>query len=289
MSRELSGIEASLQPPSVGLQGAYGFSIHGLPAAGSLLGDAVHGWPDLRLDRTCQPATKAFHVDDEGMVVPLGPDEAMVLEWASGRATLNVAGGLPDHLMVHPYLAPVAAAFAWRRGCEVVHAGAFVAGGLVWGIVAEKEGGKSSVLAWLVSQGHAVFADDMVVLDAGRTYAGPRCIDLRHATVEHVADLPMIDLASRIDRQRVLLPPVASELPFGGWVLLTWGHELEVRRVPPAERIARLSPHRSIRLMPHEPAALVEAIAHPMWELARPRDWRAMPHAIDALLATVNS
>lgn len=287
VSREPSTTKATLQPSSDPLQGAYGFRIAGLGGAREILGDAPAGWLELHVERRREPVAARLRIDDDGMVIPIGVDGAIALDWRARHATVSMPHPPPDHALAHPYLAPIAAAFAWRSGREAVHAGGFVAGNRVWGVVAEKGGGKSSLLAWLASSGYTVFADDMIVLDRGRCFAGPRCIDLRFGTLGHLMGMRAMDVDARIDRQRVRLAPVDPELPFGGWVLLRWGAAVEVGHVPAGARIGRLSPHRSIRLQPVNPAALVEAVAHPMLELARPRDWRVMPRAVDVLVETV--
>jgi hypothetical protein len=53
-----------------------------------------------------------------------------------------------------------------------------------------------------------------------------------------------------------------------GGVVLGWGSELTIKRVPPAERIAMLAAQRSFK--PDSPG-LLELAARPMFTLTRPQ------------------
>ena len=75
---------------------------------------------------------------------------------------------------VHPLLTAAAAAVGRWSGYELFHAAAFVASGQVWGLLGEKESGKSTVAAWLALSGYPVLCDDMLaVADRSRVRRPP--------------------------------------------------------------------------------------------------------------------
>jgi hypothetical protein len=51
-----------------------------------------------------------------------------------------------------------------------------------------------------------------------------------------------------------------------------------------SERLARLAGQRGLRVPARDPAALVDLISLPCWELRRPRDWSLIGDAGAALL-----
>ena len=92
--------------------------------------------------------------------------------------------------LVHPFLAPAAALFAHWHGREGLHGGALALGGTAWGVIGDRLGGKSSLLAALAVSGTDVVCDDVLVLDGREVYPGPRTVDLRE------------DAAAALERRR---------------------------------------------------------------------------------------
>ena len=127
-------------------------------------------------------------------------------------ATTTLTGGdpLPAHALVHPVLGTTAAAHAHWQGMLTFHAGSFVSPeGGVWGLLGDREQGKSSALAWMALNGHEVFADDLTITDGERVLAGPRCIDLREASARHLL------IGEELGTAR-------SPAPGGGWTCRRW-------------------------------------------------------------------
>jgi hypothetical protein len=180
--------------------------------------------------------------------------------------------------LVHPYLVPAAAGFCAWTGREAYHAGAFVVGGRAWAVVGDKEGGKSTVLAHLAQRGHAVLSDDLLVLEDRTVQPGPRLIDLRRPAAEHLGIGEPVPSIREGGRWRMLLEPT-PDVELAGWVFLRWGDTVGIDRVGPGDRVGRL-----LELGPTRPEAVVSLASLPAYELVRPRDWEALPHAADRLL-----
>ena len=102
-------------------------------------------------------------------------------------ATMTVHGSplLREDEIVHPFLWQGAALCASWMGRETLHGGAFLddAAG-AWVILGDSGDGKSSLLAALALRGREVLADDLIVAEGDRCFAGPRCIDLSGETAQ---------------------------------------------------------------------------------------------------------
>jgi hypothetical protein len=195
--------------------------------------------------------------------------------------------GLPRKLspeeLIHPYLAPAAAIVGHWMGRLSFHAGAFVRDDGVWALVGDREAGKSSMLAWLALHGHDVLTDDLLVLEGGSAYAGPRSIDLRADAAEKLrAGTPLGTVGAR-ERWRLTLSPLDRELPFRGWIFLAWGDTVAARRLAGSDCLNRLIVNLTVRLPAADPADLLEVATLPAWELQRPMDWRAMRSTAESL------
>jgi hypothetical protein len=187
-----------------------------------------------------------------------------------------------DAELLHPYLAP-AAALAWQwAGKEALHAGAFVGSAGAILLFGEKEAGKSSTLAWLAERrGVTVLADDLAVIDGDRVLAGPRSIDLRAPSGDTEPGATPV----RADRHRASLPVAPGSVTLGGFVVLAWGHRLELEPVPPARRLEVLAMYRTYAALPSDPVALLELAARPMFTLHRTRGPDALAAAAELLTA----
>src|SRR5262249_6109268 len=147
---------------------------------------------------------------------------------AERRATFCLRTSLADGDLVHPYLAPAAAVAARWAGRESFHAGAVVVDGGAWGVLGDKETGKSSTLAWLALQGHEILMDDLLVLDGDDALAGPRCIDLREEPAARLGAGEPLGFVGLRERWRLTLDQVPARVPLHGWVTLAWGDRVEV-------------------------------------------------------------
>jgi hypothetical protein len=262
--------------------GAYGLRLQPDGVPGSLVG-APLGWPTVTVDRRVGTVVPGANRIDDGIArFHFAGGGGLVVLADEHRATFTTPGQMTDEELVHPYLAPVAASFAWWARHECFHAGAVAIDGRVWGVVGEKEAGKSTMLAGLALAGHEVLCDDMLVIADGTAFAGPRCVDLREPAARRlgVGDLT---LRPPEPRWRLALPPIEATWPMGGWVFLSWGDEMDVAPISAPALLPRLGANRSMFVVPRDPATLLDLAALPAWELRRPRDWSALPAVVERL------
>jgi hypothetical protein len=130
-----------------------------------------------------------------------------------------------------------------------------------------------------------VLSDDLLVVAGKAALAGPRCLDL-HPDAAQELELTSRTHPVRVgQRRRLRLEPVALEVPLCGFVALDWGERQSITRVPPAERIALIAAHRTIRRPQGEAASLLDLGGLPAWRLRRPRGWGSLDAAVERLLA----
>jgi hypothetical protein len=243
-------------------------------------------WPELRVERRIAPRDS----------VPRGfgglracfdlPEGRLLLERERAAVTTVTEQPLPEDLLVHPWLTLAGGLWARWLGRDAFHGGAFLAGGGAWAILAQREQGKSTLLAWLAVHGRPVVSDDLLVIEDEQLFAGPRCVDVRPAASEWLGKLDL-PLARGQSRCRLALEPVAAQAPLRGIVHLEWGEELSVAKVPLAQRIERLRPHNNFVGVPAGKATLLRLAALPTFELRRPRRLQELGAGAEALLAAL--
>lgn len=284
--------------------GAYGLTVRGLddPVAAGLnplpdagaRGDADGvDWPDVTIVRRLWeggdddlPATE---VGDDRAILRLLGGGYLEIDRASATATFHLMSLGTERDVAHPLLAPVGAVLARWQGRETFHCAGFTNGGAAWALAADKEAGKSTLAAQLALRGVPLLADDLLVLDHGLDLclAGPRLVDLRRPTADHLRDehgVELVDVRGG-DRARLELEPVPLVSPFRGFVLLVEGEgPPAVRTVPVAERMERLAVHRGIRLEPADPTVLLDLATRPVLELSRPKRFDEVDAVIELLL-----
>ena len=232
-----------------------------------------------------RPAREEVTADRARVWVPGGG-------WASVHrerrlAVLAIPGEITDGALVHPYLAPVALVMARWLGREGFHGGGIVVGDGVWGVLGDKTAGKSTTLAWLAREGVGVVSDDVLLIDGPNALAGPRSVDLREGAAEHLGVGEPMGRVGQRERWRLVLPPVAPELPLRGWITLEWGEQTAIEAIRGVERLPALLPHRGVRMTPLDPSVLVRFSALPHLRFTRPRDWDALPGAAERLLDAI--
>lgn len=265
--------------------GAYGFSILGTQNAGSLFVLSPAHWPPLEVRSTIDlgPGPDSEEFSEEAAILRLRSGGWVVVDRRTMSAEYHLPGPASDAAMVHPHLSSAAVVSAYWLGRESFHAGGLVAGGGVWGVLGEREAGKSTLLASAALSGLQVFADDLLVLDGRTALAGPRSIDLRAGAAERLGVGEPLGRIGNRDRWRLALADTAPELPLMGWVSLRWSDETAVRALRGSERLRRLAVNRAFLLTPRDPAELLALAALPFFELARPQDWSASQDALEGL------
>lgn len=267
-------------------RGAYGLRVCGVVDAQAALVHAKPGWPHLRIIvEQGDPPVTPEQVTDERAEVILKTGGRLIVDRHAGTARYVVPRPLTDDELVHPFLAPAAAVMAHWLGRLSFHAGAFVAGGGAWGIVGDREAGKSSLLAWMARDGHEIVTDDILVLENGSTYAGPRSIDLRRDAAARLGIGTALGVVGTRPRWRVALPQVSDGLPLRGWIFLGWGAEPQTRRLAGSECLRRLVANVGLRRTGSDPGALLQLAGLPAWDFRRPKDWARMGESTERLLA----
>ena len=271
-------------------RGGYGFRVEGVGSGQRLLVDVPSDWPLLTL-RTVLGFDAGHPVGvDENRARIRVHDGLVEIDRRRGEALFTARQKPTPDALVHPHLAPVAAIAArWRRH-ESFHAGAVILGDGAWAVMGAKGSGKSSLLAWLALNGHAVLTDDLLVIDAdGNALAGPRSIDLRESAAQRFGVGEPLGVIGARERYRMVVGPVPASVPLRGFIRLAWGGAPTVTPVPPAWRPAGLAAQRAVRLIPRDPDLLVHLSALPMVELRRPREWGRAADAADQLLCALAS
>jgi hypothetical protein len=251
-------------------RGAYGLALTGLIGAEELLVRAGETWPATEILLEHGPPGDATEYADESRGTVRFVDAVVHVEREPARAVFRFAGEPRVDAVVHPYLPPVAALLAHWHKREALHAGGFIHGGGVWGVVADRGGGKSSTLAQLALHGEQIVADDLLVVDADAALAGPRVIDLREDVSAELGVGEPLGIVGTRSRWRFRLDPVKSAYPLCGWVFLEWADEFSVDKVSASERLERLGAQRMIRRRPTDPATLLRLASFPGFVIRRP-------------------
>ena len=260
-------------------RGAYGMALTGMPPpAEALLVPAESSWP--KFDVVVETSKTAPALERVGPAfADLLPSSggAILIDRSAGRIEiLTVAPAVPEAL-VHPTLAHPASIVAWWYGRESFHAGTVVVAGGAWALIAARGGGKSSTLAELVARDFPLVADDLLVVDDGRAFLGPRSLDLRRDAAERVQGAVEMGVVGARERWRLVVGPAPPRAPLRWWFALEWGPTLDARLVPPRERIALIGAQRAVNLPPRDPTTLIALTALPVWLLQRPRDPASLP------------
>jgi hypothetical protein len=275
-----SDITASSREATVP-QGAYGFLLTGLQST-ALVRPVPGNWPRVQIERRApgddSPQRSQESPGAAEIAYPNG--WGLRVERDPRRIVFFVPSTVDCNDLVHPFLAPAAVRLAGWLGRPALHGGAFLAGGSAWGVLAPRTGGKSTTLAHLAGSGVPVLSDDILVVENGTAYAGPRLIDLRP---EDWLDPHEHTVAARGgDRRRLSLPEIEATAPLRGFVFLEWGDTLELEALPPSRRLALLNDH--CRPEAASPVGLLELARLPAWLLRRPQDRAALDDVCLCLL-----
>jgi hypothetical protein len=255
-----------------------------------MLVDADPHWPTLSLFTSVAEAeVREERLSEMFAHLNLKTGGSVSIDRTDARADFVVSRPLSDEELIHPYFAPVAAVIAhWHRR-QCFHAGAFIGGDGAWALVGDREAGKSSLLAWLARRGHPVLSDDIVVIEDSHAFAGPRSIDLREEAAARFDLARELGVVGARPRWRLGLPDVAGRVPFLGWIFLSWGHAVAAEPLSGSQRLVRLLGHRTLRIVPPDPAAHLALAGLPGWELRRPKDWQLVDETGERLLDLISN
>jgi hypothetical protein len=270
--------------------GAYGLNLPDLAGSGRL-GSAPPEWPQWRIrvtvDATVDIGAAEESLSDDQATIIHDPSGLALLDRSRSRTDLRLLASPSAEALVHPLLASTAIVANHWAGRATLHAGAFVFGGAVWGVLGAREDGKSSTLGWLVQAGHDVFTDDLLVIDGDAALAGPRCLDLRDEAAAHLGIGEPLGVVGNRERWRVALSPIPPRLPFGGWIRLTWAPEVRVRRLSLSTGLPILVRARALRTLIGDEVRWLDLATLPFVEFARPRRWVDMDAGMEDLLGVL--
>jgi hypothetical protein len=270
--------------------------VSGIDGAGAWLGRVPDAYPRVRIAFEVGPRPHRGdgtpRVTEDRVVFELGAERSLVVDRVSeseASATCwDARPGPPSAAeAVHPLLTAAAAVVGSWRGYDAFHAAAVVGAGGVWGLLGDKESGKSTLAAALAASGHAVVCDDMLALRGTTAFTGPRCVDLRPDAALHLNLGQDLGIGGSRPRWRVTLPPLVAEQPMAGWVLLSWGERLELARIAPRDVLTRLGGRQTWPHQPIDASALLDLATLPAWELRRPRGWSSLAATVAELQAVV--
>ncbi len=252
--------------------GLYGLSFPDLGSAQHLLVPAPPNWRPWRVVRRRGETDRIdASIGRDSARVRINPKGSLVIYRTSRTSVFTMPTPPSDEELAHPYLAATAAIAARWHGWQSFHAGGFAIGRRVWGVLGERELGKSSLLAALAGLGMPVVSDDVLIVQDGKAMAGPRCIDLREQSAVELGMGRNIGVVGTRERWRIQLAAVDPELSLGGWITLSWGPDMSIEPVAPAERFPRLVDNLTVVLDPPDPPALLALASLPMVTLRRPR------------------
>lgn len=263
-----------------GASGGYGLQLGeaSLPVDRDLLAPAdVMPW-SLRWERA--ELGGAFDIGADAACVP-ATNVTMYVDRLAQETVLRSPVPLSSDEVVHPYFATTGALAAHWSGRPAFHAAVLAGAEGAWGVLGDREAGKSTMMAAMLRHGVEVVADDLLVVDDGSALAGPRCIDLRQQASETLGLGVPLGVVGARHRWRHGLGPIAARVPLAGFVVLRWGDEPSLERIPVRSRLDVLGAALTVRVAPSEPASLVELLGLPMWRLTRPRSWDDLPRSVD--------
>ncbi len=269
--------------------GVYGFRIRGVEA--DRMGAVEPDWATLTVvreqGRDPDPRVPGtVDVRDSTATIWVADGGRIDVDRASGTVRIRTPEPVSDDAVLHPYLALPAAFAARWRGRRSLHGGAFVHGDGAVALLGDKGGGKSSTLGALLARGHLVLTDDILVLDGGDVFAGPRAVDLRAETAERLGGEALGVVGAR-PRWRLHPDPAPPRTRLRGIVQLEWGDAIALTPAGPAERLRGLMAACVLRPDERDALELLDLAALPTWRLQRPLSLEALEPGVDQLLAAL--
>lgn len=266
--------------------GVYGLHITGLGDVSAYAGGPMSGSPRLAVEReigTRSPDCES-QLHEDRAVIALIDDGVVHIRRDPPLARFVLPHPLSDDELLHPWLVPAAATTSAWNGRRVLHGGLVTDGSRAVAVVGDKEGGKSTLLAWLAVRSELlVLSDDLVVAEGDVVFAGPRLIDLRPGSLPHLPEAAGARLVRGGTRHRLSLPPGPARVELIGIVVLAWAEETSLDPVGPAGRLPLLLPHALTGGVPLGASGVLGFAGYRTWRLQRPRRWESMPQTLDLL------
>ena len=271
--------------------GAYGLELRGLvPATADLVADPPLSWPPWTVvyEPSAQrpPGDWSDELDADAALLAVGPGTAR-LDRREARTLLSFPDPPTAAELTHPYLSATGAVAARWRGEFPLHAGGVLVGDQVWGLLGDREAGKSTTVAACWQAAAPIMTDDLLIVRGRTALAGPRTLDLRKPTADQLRAGEPLGMVGLRPRWRIGLDQVPAEAPIGGFVVLAWGDRLDMSRMPLSERPAALLAAHAVLAPPSDPLMMLDLFTLPVWLLTRPRDLGGLEAMADLLLSTL--
>jgi len=264
-----------------GLVGCYGLHVTGLEGAEHLLNPVPRDAPLLALEQHEAPQRERRFPEER--LFPLLGGGSLAVEHGGPGVAFYLPARLKATELVHPWLAAAAVPRNLGLGRLVLHGGLMGVGDSGIAVVGEREAGKSTLMAAAAISGISVYADDVVVVDAGRAYCGPRNIDLRQGTSEHLEGLG-VEPAREGTRDRALLHPVPWSVGLRAIVVLKWGDTLSIESVSAGRRLFELQGHLACDPAPISRQRVLALAAMPTFILRRPKEFAQLTRTVTSLM-----
>lgn len=250
--------------------GAYGLAFPGLALTGLPAAPADARPLQLRREHSAavQPSRR---LGDATATIPYLGGGWAELDRGARTAIFHTPAPLDDDALAHPYLSPVASVFARWDGHEALHAGAVVGAGGAWAVIAPRGGGKSTTLAALSLAGHALVADDLLVVDHGEIFRGPSFVDLRPDAEARLGLGGRVTAVREGERGRLQAAPAEWRTPLAGIIFLDWAEDATVEPLGLGARFARLVEQRASGLEAMAPERALALAELPAWLVRRPQ------------------
>lgn len=279
--------------PSTARVGCYGLGLTGdvIHLAAGMVGPPLADWPVVEVEWTSplvDPPANTFFSPDKA-VLSLVTGGHVAADRQRRLARFHKPSPPNGNDLAHPCLSSVGLLFARWDGRVPLHAGAVMVAGRAWGVLGDREAGKSTTLAYLARAGCDVLADDLLVIDDGKACAGPRTLDLRLGTARRLEGRERLVEVRDGEKHRMFLPPAPPAVPLGGLFVLGVRDEVSVELVPPVERLQVLQPHLKLRSIGFPASGLLDLVGLPMWRLNRSRAWNDLPRLIEQFVATASA
>jgi hypothetical protein len=284
--QHLTGLQPTPSPPE-SRNSAYGLTFADAPRLSEWLGEPTsRDWPRVSLLTSRADLRAAeLSVNPHRALLPLPDGGRIDIVRDPPAVHFQFVRPFTAQELVHPLLGPAAGVLGRWLGREALHAGAFIANGHAWVVLGGNLGGKSTLLAGLALAGHDILADDVMVIEGGRAFAGPRCIDLRlPVPAELELDRDLVPVRGGV-RGRLIVDDCVPEAPVAGFIHLSWTPDgaTSLRSLPARERIARLAAHRRWIWGPDEPSDFLQLAALPAFELSRAKTSGGLTSAVAQL------
>ncbi len=246
---------------------------------------AESGWPEVEVTvRVTQVAAPQPALGDDAAVFPLLGGGQVTITRRPKRGDYIVPSPLTVDSIAHPYLMPVAAVHSHWLARSAFHAGGFVFQGGAWGVMGGRRGGKSTFLAGVAERGFDVLADDLLVIDDGAAFAGPRTLDLREDAGSRFPGARDLGVVGARPRWRLCLPPAPPSTPLVGWLLLGWSDHPEVHSVGVTDRLRALAAGRTVKGARGDASQLLHLARLPSFAVRQTPRWDAAPGLLDMVL-----